>query len=51
MHIHRRDRDLVDAALAVLNSPPPPEENRDELPPTAGVRALFGDEADTKELE
>jgi hypothetical protein len=47
MHIHRRDRDLADAALAVLNSP----ENREELPPAAGVRALFGDEADTKELE
>ena len=52
--IHRRDRDLADLAMAALEEqapqlPGPPKEQ--ELPPAPGVRALFGDEADTKELE
>jgi hypothetical protein len=53
MHIHRRDRDLADLALAALEEQTPqlPGPNEQELPPAPGVRALFGDEADTKELE
>ncbi len=50
MKIHRRDRDLADLALAALEEKPPPPARDEDLPP-AGVRALFGDEADTKELE
>jgi hypothetical protein len=52
MKINRRDRDLADLAVAALDDQPPELEGRaqDQLPP-AGVRALFGDEADTKELE
>ncbi len=49
MKIHRRDRELADLAVAALEEKPP--QVRDDEPPPAGVRALFGDEADTKELE
>jgi hypothetical protein len=48
LQINRRDRDLADLAFAALEGRDQPEE---ELPPAAGVRALFGDEAETKELE
>jgi hypothetical protein len=46
MKIQRQDRDRAEAALAALAEQPQLEEQ-----PVAGVRALFGDEADTKELE
>lgn len=45
LKIERQDRERAEAALAALE-----EAKEEELPPL-GVRALFGDEADTKELE
>jgi hypothetical protein len=52
MQINRRDRDLADLAVAALEeqSPQLEEDKQEELPPV-GVRALFGDEAETKDLE
>jgi hypothetical protein len=51
MHIHRRDRDLTDLALAALEEQPRLDNSSEQQLPPAGVRVLFGDEADTKELE
>lgn len=51
MKIQRQDRDRAAAAVAALENQPPPEEVSEEELPPAGVRALFGDEAETKELE
>jgi len=51
MKIQRGDRERAEAAIAALASQPQLEESSEEELPPAGVRALFGDEADTKELE
>jgi hypothetical protein len=50
LKIQRQDRQRAEAAVAALEEKTLPEVREEELPPV-GVRALFGDEADTKELE
>jgi hypothetical protein len=50
LRIQRQDRERAEAALAALEEKSQPEIKEEELPPI-GVRALFGDEAETKELE
>ncbi len=51
MKIQRQDYDRAAAAVAALEEQSQLEESREEELPPAGVRTLFGDEAETKELE
>jgi hypothetical protein len=51
MKIQRQDRGRAEAAVAALQSQPQLDEAGEETLPPAGTRVLFGDEADTKELE